>query len=308
MRKVVTNSEVPHLWAHKAQPEARNSTGSLFFDGPTIYSYGTHFPIATHVTNCRGEVAVLFTTRDYSVTTSGHKSSVTRSIPRGMRVFHVDLSGLDRWSGFKPAGQVASYNERIKTYERKAVRVRSESSRNYELSQAASLHAEALAFVAFYDLSESVVELTTDLETLKTAVREESKRKAATERERKLKLQAEYAEQIKRWLAGESVYFPQGLDTILRVKDGEVETSRGARFPVEHAKRGLLLVESVRQSGEPWVTNGHTCYLGPYKIDRIDSNGTVHAGCHVVKYSAIETIKAEVMAWGNDQTIPTKRG
>lgn len=46
---------------------------SFFFRGDTIYSYGQHFPIARHVTGTRGRAAVLFTTRDYSKTTSKHK-------------------------------------------------------------------------------------------------------------------------------------------------------------------------------------------------------------------------------------------
>ena len=79
------------------------------------------------------------------------------------------------------------------------------------------------------------------------------------------------------------------------MKDGEVETSRGARFPLEHAKRGLVLVDAVRASKEPWKRNGHTCHLGHYQIDSIDANGTVHAGCHVVTYKAIERIKDQLV-------------
>ena len=49
-RHVFPNREIPHLWAHKTQDEARNGTGSFYFTAATIYSYGSHFPIATHVT------------------------------------------------------------------------------------------------------------------------------------------------------------------------------------------------------------------------------------------------------------------
>ena len=71
MRHVYPNHEIPHLWVHQSQDEARNSTGSFYFEGPTIYSYGSHFPIARYVTNERGERAILFTTAHHSVTTSG---------------------------------------------------------------------------------------------------------------------------------------------------------------------------------------------------------------------------------------------
>ncbi len=89
MRHVYPNQEIPHLWAHQSQDDARNSTGSLYFEGPTIFSYGAHFPIARHVTNVRGEKAVLFTTVNHSVTTTGHCSAVAHAIPPNVPVFHV---------------------------------------------------------------------------------------------------------------------------------------------------------------------------------------------------------------------------
>jgi hypothetical protein len=88
-KHVFKTSEIPHLWAHQTQDSARNSQGNLYFSGPTIYSYGSHFPIASHVTNKRGEKAVLVTTRTYSPTTSGHVSAVRSSIPRDVLTFDV---------------------------------------------------------------------------------------------------------------------------------------------------------------------------------------------------------------------------
>ena len=39
---VFANREIPHLWAHQTQDEARNGTGSFYFRGASIYSYGSH--------------------------------------------------------------------------------------------------------------------------------------------------------------------------------------------------------------------------------------------------------------------------
>lgn len=80
------------------------------------------------------------------------------------------------------------------------------------------------------------------------------------------------------------------MPTELRIKGDTVETSRGASFPVEHARRGLALVRATIARGEEWRTNGHTCHLGAYKIERITPDGTVYAGCHVVTMQAIERI------------------
>jgi hypothetical protein len=80
------NSEIAHLWAHKAQSSARNPRGNFYFNGDTIYSYGSHFPIARIVTVERGpnkgQEAILFTTRGYSSTTSGHIREVRSAVYR----------------------------------------------------------------------------------------------------------------------------------------------------------------------------------------------------------------------------------
>jgi hypothetical protein len=77
---------------------------------------------------------------------------------------------------------------------------------------------------------------------------------------------------------------------MLRINGNEVETSLGARVPVSHAKRGLAFVRRVVSSGQEYVRNGHTLHLGHYAIDRIETDGTLHAGCHVIKFSEIENL------------------
>lgn len=82
----MNNRKVAHAWAGQQKPRA---TGShYFFEGPSIFSYGRHFEIARHVTGVKGARAVLFTTRDYSMTTQRHKS-YTRGALTGYDVFYV---------------------------------------------------------------------------------------------------------------------------------------------------------------------------------------------------------------------------
>ena len=82
MRTVVSNHEVARLWAAQSQSHAGNSTGSIWFDDDTIYSYGRHFPIARILP----DNVVLFTTRLYSVTTTGHCSEVMKALAYGQGV------------------------------------------------------------------------------------------------------------------------------------------------------------------------------------------------------------------------------
>ena len=49
-------------------------------------------------------------------------------------------------------------------------------------------------------------------------------------------------------------------------------------------------MRKVRESGQPYVRDGYIIHLGPYAIDRIDQNGTVKAGCHVVSWEEIQRI------------------
>lgn len=73
IKKVFTDvSEIAHLFAYQSQDEARNSGGNFYFYGDTIYSYGNHFPIASHVVGKQGTKAVALTTGGYSNTTAKH--------------------------------------------------------------------------------------------------------------------------------------------------------------------------------------------------------------------------------------------
>ena len=98
-------------------------------------------------------------------------------------------------------------------------------------------------------------------------------------------------ERLAAWLDGAAVSLPYSYGvTLLRIIGDTVETSRGASFPIAHAVRGLALVRSVIKRGEEWRTNGHTCHLGNYQIDRITADGTVYAGCHTVPFTSIDRI------------------
>lgn len=81
MRKVFANSMVAHVWAQQSQPEGRAANGNFYFDGPVIYSYGSHFHIA-RFTDARldGRCVVLFCPTSRSISTSRHQSYVSRAL------------------------------------------------------------------------------------------------------------------------------------------------------------------------------------------------------------------------------------
>jgi len=248
MRHVYPNHEIPHLWAHQSQDEARNSSSTFYFTGPTIYSYGSHFPIARHVTNERGERAILFTTARYSVTTSGHCSAVARAIPSDVSVFHV-AHVQNSW------GDIANHRDNVENYVHRLSELLGKAKRarvhgDWYQREALELREELRRYLAFFDLHDVAIPESGELDALQAWIaaheqeerqrREEAARLAEEERRR------EQAERIQRFRAGDPhVSYISGMSPMLRVVGDEVQTSLGARFPVSHARRGLDFVRKV---------------------------------------------------------------
>jgi hypothetical protein len=165
------------------------------------------------------------------------------------------------------------------------------SGHNY----AARLCDEAFAYYAFFGLPVPTIPEVPELDSeALNAIRKREAKGAAEKAEQTKRERAEaiarQAQLIEQRRAGQ--YSPCLYDVLamLRIDGDEVVTSRGARFPVSHAKRALPFVRKVRESGQAYVRNGCTIHLGHYAIDRIEPNGTVKAGCHVVSWDEIERI------------------
>lgn len=106
------------------------------------------------------------------------------------------------------------------------------------------------------------------------------------------------ADKVAAWRAGKPVSFGWGEagDTMLRIQGDNIQTSRGAVFPISHARRAFPTVAKCRETAFTYEAEkfGHTVWLGEFKIDRIDADGTVRAGCHVVSWPEIERIAREL--------------
>jgi hypothetical protein len=294
-KHVFNTGEIPHLWAHRTQDDARNKQGNLYFAGDTIYSYGSHFPIARHVTNEAGERAVLFTTATYSATTSGHCSAVRSAIPSGIPVFHVPEVYPDRTANGAHEKNLKHYAETTEEQVSKCARSRLSFNKEWHHEQAEKLRSEALAYCKFFRLPRPKINPIPALDSkLLEKIRKLEAQRAAEKGEQTKRERAEaiarQQELITKWRAGQYSGCFYDIPTMLRIDGDEVLTSRGVRFPVSHAKRALAFVRKVRESGQAYVRNGHTIHLGPYAIDRIEPDGTVKAGCHVVYWQVIERI------------------
>ncbi len=280
IRHVYPADMVAHLWAHQSQDSARNG-GNLYFDGDTIYSYGPHFPIARHVETRHGR-AVLFTTRDYSATTAGHKCIVLRAC-RHLTVFHVRHVG-----DTNRKGQLDEYRERYFSLARKYSRARSNKPRI--LGSLRDLVDEANRFAQFFGLR-CRLSLPADLSAMeaecKAVERRERERKQHTEAQRR----REALERVQKWVDGETDFIGQQVGPIrLRIKSEELQTSMGARVPLAHAVKAFRTIKRLHDNGQAYERNGHTIHLGHFALDAVDAQGNVTAGCHFVEWPEIERI------------------
>lgn len=117
IRTVYPSDMVAHVWAQQTQAEARaQSGGNIFFEGPTLYSYRTSYPIATFINvptkaAARGATGyvqriALLTADTYSVTTSRHQRMARDAsrqypqveLPLKAIAFASDMPNVGNWT------------------------------------------------------------------------------------------------------------------------------------------------------------------------------------------------------------------
>jgi hypothetical protein len=95
-RTIFDNDSVAHVWAQNERAEGRSHNGQFYFDGPAIYSYGSHYLVGFILKG----VAFLNSDSD-SVTTNRHRHKAARAVSHRRRVYVPDMTALDsafRWA------------------------------------------------------------------------------------------------------------------------------------------------------------------------------------------------------------------
>ena len=294
MRFKVSNSECVHLWANQTQSHSEGPT--VFFADKTIYSYGSHFPMATFVEGTKKRSAVIVTTRTYSKTTGGHLADVRYAINH-LTSFHVPFAGPLHWTKENKRATVKAcvsfYKQEIRERINKASRAR--SNREWYLREARQLTNESNQLCEFFGVR-SRLTLPDTFEEMLQKAREEQQQATAAQRkiaiarekareEQERKAIAEAMEILPRWREGAANFLPHVIGTRLRLTDNgnTIQTSRGAIFPTEHGHKAFRLLFRLYKRHQTYLRNGHTIHCGHYKIDRMDSEFIV-AGCHKIEW------------------------
>lgn len=84
MKTVFDRDELVRVWLRQSQDSGKDRGYRMYFSGDTIYSYGSHFPIAKLAEAPNGEQVIFVTSRGYSNTTAKH----IRHVQQGIRNTH----------------------------------------------------------------------------------------------------------------------------------------------------------------------------------------------------------------------------
>jgi hypothetical protein len=269
----MNNRELIHHWAH--QTKSRELCSNVSYVGRDLFSYRA----------CIGRIlpngAAAVSNHHYSNTTTKHQS-LARSATSHMTTYLVAYPD-------SVSDSLNSAKAEIKSLTERAAKARSKASQY--LGEALKVANQFNGFAAACGASERIVfDPGMDLAELRKQIQEQERAAAKKLKERRAAKLIEDIQKIAAWKAGEDVYPPRDI-MALRIKDGNVQTSLGASFPVDHAKRVWVLIQRAVRTGKMFVPDPEkSVYLGVYKLTKIREDGTVLAGCHTVPYSESKEI------------------
>ncbi len=290
MKTVFSHSDLAHQFAHQLSDNARTTNNSMFIADNTIWSYGRHFAIAKHVTNDRGQTAVLFTTRGYSNTTSKHIRHVQHACNHLELIYCNDPSESPRLNfeamlkemkgcllGLDKAKKPENYIEPAKYILHRA--------KIYGEFMGVSVPAELTSLIESVETGEYKVYLAGESERIAIAKKEREEREIA-----------ESKKAIAKWrrFKGESRLYNRTNDRdYLRYNGKRVQTSQGVEIPTEAAKRAYKwIVQTIKAGG----CNGNCEYMVlDFKVTAVTPE-LITIGCHKIEMTEINKI-AKKLKW-----------
>jgi hypothetical protein len=279
MKNIFTNSELAHTYAQQTQREGRNSQGSFFFDGDTIYSYGRHFPIAKIITDSTQGEKILFTFRSYSNTTSKQVHIVSQATRQYEKILCYNPEG----------SHDENFNAWVNISEGIASCLLTARKPEKYLHELAIIQARANNYADFFKIDipeklKALLSIQNKSEFTEYQSKKDEYKKAETarfEKEQKKK----FKEQLNKWLNGETsrVYILNKYD-FLRLKENRVETTQAVQIPLEIAKRLYISIkEGTIKEGDKLLN---------YTIDKVGAQ--IKIGCHTFQKSYLLKFGAQL--------------
>lgn len=270
MKKVNTPQDTAHLFALQQQQEAYTPTRNLYYNGKSIYSYGSHFCIAKFIDS----KTLLFTERTYSNTTAKHISVVSYA-----------TSHIDKIYCFNPnASHVDNFNYWLRQAEQLADKLKRANKPEIYINQLQQIENKATIYANYFNIAipetlQSVLKVTTKAEIL--AYMETKAELIAAEKLAKEKAaKKEHQTNLKKWRKFETgrLYQRDGFD-YLRKNTEQFETSQGLKIPLEIGKRFYNNLAAVKVNDK---------FLD-YTINEI-TKSYIGIGCHKITFKEINNI------------------
>ena len=283
MKRVVDKQTVAHLWANREQDFANTANGSLYFERDCIYSYGSHFMIARHVTNSTGVQAILMTERTYSKTTSSQVTMV-RQASRHLRTLYVPDPDMRTEDLFE------QWFSEIRRTADNLSKARKPEKYIWEVQH---IFSKVKAYADFFDAKippylEEAGQIGSEEEYAEVLRREMELRKVQEEKERKLRLRLQKVRLLK-WRAFQASRLStvDGFDYLrFNQSTGRVETSQGVEIPAGIAQRFYThILETIAGGG---CTDCGFRLMDRYEVTDINKN-FVRVGCHQISLKEIKS-------------------
>lgn len=306
MKKNFTSNELPHIWAQQLQSEGK--AGSFYFNGATIYSYGSHFPIAT----IEGK-NVLFTKRTYSNSTAKHISKTRQAISHKNKIYCYYVPTNLKYASREHSQNFERWKKEIQTLFAEIGNTRNKNI-DSRINSINGLVNELNVYCTYFKIKVTDVEFKKLLKLiaapdfLQKAIEAKSKENELHQKKVKESVKA-YGKYLDLWRAfnedaikelpaktKELCNFYRNTAeafTHLRynVSDLRLETSKGVQIPIEIAKRAYIALNGCME-GECKNINVPVLH---YTITET-SKTYIKAGCHTIPKTDIKYI-ATLLNW-----------
>lgn len=282
-----THAEIAHIWANGLKYNGKQ--GSLFYNGSTIYSYGGHFPIAKHV----DENTVLFTTREYSVSTSKHKSYVMRAISHKNIIYCFSPE-------FTPFINVQEFIKEIQSIATNLEKARKPEIYLLQIERVKKRLQKYIDYVGFKLSKEQLAQISISskeqyLEALqkeKERLLKKDKKEIALGKKLYPTYVSDFRNDLKNdfslseWRAIQKYHESIDRPTIFGVKGDEIISNLSVRVPLEVAKRYLnkFLNKEIKVGSD---------IIG-YKVSKVTKDKLI-IGCHNIYQPEIEYLKSVLL-------------
>ena len=285
MKTVYKNSgELVHVWVHKRQAEGRTPRGNAFFEGDYYYSYGRHYCIGRHLPD--GYVAI--NSVKSTVTTNKQVHEARYATRHLKQVFVPDPN--EPPSKRRAERRIANIAEEV-AIARKPEKKAALADTAREVAEHHNLFCD---LVGAPNEKVEVTLLSPEEENALRARRAaDAKVKRGREKLREADRLKAAVEKVAEWRAGlrSTTYLPYLDKTMLRLTQDTIETSRGARIPVDDAKRLWPIILRVMAGDRDYEVGMD---LGGYSLTKIRRDGSIVVGCHDLAFDEIEGIAKQL--------------